>query len=263
MNYPALKGLWVPAMSKELHRLAQGKEGVGTNTILYLVHDEIKRIPNNSNVMYARTTINHRPQKNNLNQVRITVGGNLINYLYELTTRTADMVSAKIMWNSVISTPRAKFGVADIKKCITKPHSIDMSTCKCPTSSFQMTSSTTTIYVRKPSMAMYTWKFDTACMVYHKPSSWQISYYANAYGDMATSKYNTCPVFGNTSPSQSGLICASTTLVSNTLVTKISSTFFLHCTLLRYALKHEKLLRIRLVISTVALISSGTTANIG
>jgi hypothetical protein len=43
MDDPALKGLWVPAMSKELHCLAQGKEGVtvGTNTIFYLTHDEI------------------------------------------------------------------------------------------------------------------------------------------------------------------------------------------------------------------------------
>ena len=66
--------------------------------------------------MYAQIVINHRPQKDDPNQVRITVGGNLIDHPYELTTRTADMVSAKIMWNSVISTPGAKFGEADIKK---------------------------------------------------------------------------------------------------------------------------------------------------
>jgi hypothetical protein len=48
--------------------------------------------------------------------VRITIGGNpLINYLYKLTTHTANMVSAKIMWNSVIITPGAKFGGAVIK----------------------------------------------------------------------------------------------------------------------------------------------------
>jgi hypothetical protein len=47
--------------------------------------------------------------------VRITIGGNLINYPYELTTQTADMVSSKIMWNSVISMPNTKFGGADIK----------------------------------------------------------------------------------------------------------------------------------------------------
>jgi hypothetical protein len=44
MDDPALKDLWVPAMSKELHHLAQGKEGVmvGTNTIPYLTHAEIR-----------------------------------------------------------------------------------------------------------------------------------------------------------------------------------------------------------------------------
>jgi hypothetical protein len=46
MDDPTLKDLWIPAMSKELHRLAQGKEGVavGTNTIFYLTYDEIRRI---------------------------------------------------------------------------------------------------------------------------------------------------------------------------------------------------------------------------
>jgi hypothetical protein len=43
MNDPALKDLWVPSMSKELHQLAQGKENVtvGINTIFFLSHAEI------------------------------------------------------------------------------------------------------------------------------------------------------------------------------------------------------------------------------
>ena len=104
-------------MSKELHRLAQGKEGVtvGTNTVFYLTHDEIRRIPKDRMVTYAQIVIDHRPQKDDPNQVRITVGGNLINYPYKLTTHTADIVSAKKMWNSVISAPGAKFGGGDIK----------------------------------------------------------------------------------------------------------------------------------------------------
>jgi hypothetical protein len=43
------------------------------------------------------------------------VGGNLIEYPYELTTRTADLTTSKILWNSVISTPGARFAAADIK----------------------------------------------------------------------------------------------------------------------------------------------------
>ncbi len=53
------------------------------------------------------------------------------------------------------------------------------------------------------------------------------------------------------------LICAPTTLVSNTLVMRISSTSFVH-----YALKHTKLLTIGLAISTAVLISSGNMTNV-
>jgi hypothetical protein len=46
---PHLKELWVPAMSKELHRLAQGKAGItkGTNTVFFMSHNEICAIPSN------------------------------------------------------------------------------------------------------------------------------------------------------------------------------------------------------------------------
>jgi hypothetical protein len=61
MEDPDLKGLWVPAMSKELHCLAQGKEGVtfGSNTIFYLTRDEIRGIPKDRTVTYARIVIDH------------------------------------------------------------------------------------------------------------------------------------------------------------------------------------------------------------
>jgi hypothetical protein len=76
---PDLKELWVPAMSKELHCLAQGKAGLtkGTNTIFFLSHNKIRLIPNNRTVTYARIVIDHRPQKEDPNRVRITVGGQL------------------------------------------------------------------------------------------------------------------------------------------------------------------------------------------
>ncbi len=43
MNDPHLKNLWVPAMSKEIHCLAQGNPGVtkATNTIFFLTHSGI------------------------------------------------------------------------------------------------------------------------------------------------------------------------------------------------------------------------------
>ena len=44
----------------------------------------------------------------------MTAGGNLIKYPGELTTRTADLVTSKVLWNSVLSTENAKFMGLDI-----------------------------------------------------------------------------------------------------------------------------------------------------
>jgi hypothetical protein len=119
---PDLKHLWVPAISKELHHLAQGKAGIttATNTIFFLAHNNIRHIPTNQVVTYARIVIDHRPQKEDPNRIRITVGGNLITYSFELTTRTTDMVSSKLLWNSTISTGGTQFARADIKNLYLK-----------------------------------------------------------------------------------------------------------------------------------------------
>jgi hypothetical protein len=66
-------------------------------------------------VTYARFVFNHCPQKEDPNHVCITVGGNLINNPFELTSCTADMVSLKLLWNSTISTKGARFAGANFK----------------------------------------------------------------------------------------------------------------------------------------------------
>ncbi len=65
--------------------------------------------------MYARIVIDHCSQKVDPNRVHITVGGNLINYPFELTTHTTDMVSSKLLWNSTIRIKAACFAGANIK----------------------------------------------------------------------------------------------------------------------------------------------------
>jgi hypothetical protein len=98
LKVPALKATWSAAMCKELGRLATGWEGEqGTETIEFMSINEIKAIPKDRTVTYARIVVNYRPQKKDPNQVRITVGGNLIDYPGELTTRTADLITSKIL----------------------------------------------------------------------------------------------------------------------------------------------------------------------
>ena len=114
---PDTREVWTRAFGKELGGLAQGDTTTntkGTNTIVFLDHDGIRAIPTDRTITYARIVVDYRPQKEDPNRVRITVGGNLIDYPGELTTNTADLITSKILWNSVLSTPDARYMTVDI-----------------------------------------------------------------------------------------------------------------------------------------------------
>ena len=64
---------------------------------------------------YARIVVDFRPQKEHPTSVGITAGGNLIQYAGELTTGTADSAVTKMVWNSLISTPGAKYACFDVE----------------------------------------------------------------------------------------------------------------------------------------------------
>ena len=116
---PEMNEIWTTAFGKEFGNLAQGDlktNEKGTNTLFVMSHDEINNIPKGRTVTYGRIVIDFRPQKADPNRVRITAGGNLIkDYPGKLTTRTEDLTTSKIMWNSVLSTAGAKFLGVDIK----------------------------------------------------------------------------------------------------------------------------------------------------
>ena len=71
-------------------------------------------IPNDRVVTYANIVVDYIPQIDDPNRFRITAGGNLIIYPGELTTRTADITTLRILWNSVLSTKNAKYMCLDI-----------------------------------------------------------------------------------------------------------------------------------------------------
>jgi hypothetical protein len=56
-----------------------------------------------------------RPQKSELAQTRLTVGGNLIYYPAGKSTPTADIFTFKTLVNSTLSTPNAKMCCMDVK----------------------------------------------------------------------------------------------------------------------------------------------------
>lgn len=72
-------------------------------------------MPQGRKATYGRIVVDYRPQKADPNRTRLTVGGDRVEYPHDVSTPTADMVTAKLLFNSVISTEGAKFLTVDIK----------------------------------------------------------------------------------------------------------------------------------------------------
>eukprot|EP00804_Cyclotella_cryptica_P009002 CCRYP_003107-RA/>CCRYP_003107-RA protein AED:0.29 eAED:0.29 QI:0/0/0/1/1/1/2/0/642 len=85
----------------------------GTNTIRFI---RKRDIPKNrlKDITYGQFVCTVRPEKKEPNRTRLVVGGDRINYPGEVATPTADMLAAKILFNSVISTAKARFMTMDI-----------------------------------------------------------------------------------------------------------------------------------------------------
>jgi hypothetical protein len=110
---PATKEHWLQSSSNEFARLAQGLGNTkGTDTIFFI---HAHQVPKGKKVTYARFVCELRPHKAEIHRTRITVGGNLIEYAGNVSTRTADLTTVKCLLNSTISTPGAKFLCLDIK----------------------------------------------------------------------------------------------------------------------------------------------------
>lgn len=115
---PITKEIWSIGFGKEFGNMAQGDDYTktpGTDSIFVIAPENIKNIPKDRVITYARIVVDFRPQKPDPNRVRMTAGGNLIKYPGELTTRTADLSTSKIIWNSVLSTENAKYMCMDVK----------------------------------------------------------------------------------------------------------------------------------------------------
>jgi hypothetical protein len=65
--------------------------------------------------MYDKLVCDYKPNKTEKHRVRITVGGDRLNYNGETATPTADITTFKILINSTLSTKDAKMMMMDIK----------------------------------------------------------------------------------------------------------------------------------------------------
>ena len=81
------------------------------NTIFFIPKD---KLPVGRTVTYGRIVAEIWPQKAETHHIRLTVGGNSINFPGDVTTPTADIIPANLIFNSVLSTKNEKILCADI-----------------------------------------------------------------------------------------------------------------------------------------------------
>jgi hypothetical protein len=79
---------------------------------LFIPYDDV---PDDRTVTYGRIVVDIRPQKEEQECTLLTVGGNLIEYPSDCSTKTAGLTTTKILFNSTIATPNAKFMCLDVK----------------------------------------------------------------------------------------------------------------------------------------------------
>ena len=116
LRHPKFKKEWHTSSTNKFGRLAQGVGGrikKPTDTIRFIRETDIPK-ERKKDVTYGSFVCTVRPEKAEPNRTRFTAGGDKINYPGEVATLTAEMLLAKILFNSVISTPGARFMTMDI-----------------------------------------------------------------------------------------------------------------------------------------------------
>ena len=73
------------------------------------------KVPKDKKVTYSKKVCKMKPEKEEKERTRLTVGGNLLDFTGNLSAPTASATTAKCVFNSVVSTPGARCLLADIK----------------------------------------------------------------------------------------------------------------------------------------------------
>ena len=118
-----LNPFWGNSFANEIEQLAQGvriRMPSGANTIFFIPKD---KVPAGRTVTYGRIVAKIRPQKAETYRTRLTVGENLINFPGDVITPTADLITAKLIFNSVLTTKNAKIDVCRHSQLLSQqPH---------------------------------------------------------------------------------------------------------------------------------------------
>jgi hypothetical protein len=113
MKDPKLGPLFEIYLGNELGRICQGIRDIAdTNTAFFV---ELSSIPKSRKITYGKLVCYRKPKKLETHRVRLTVGGDRLDYNGETATSTEDITTFKILIKSTLSTKYAKMTMMDIK----------------------------------------------------------------------------------------------------------------------------------------------------
>ena len=126
---PRVAEAWLHAGANKFGHLFQGigckggKQRVaGTNACFWIPKS---KLPKHEKVTIPRIVCHVKPEKEEVNRVRITAQGQNSSHIGNAATETAGMTTSKMSFNSVVSTPEAKFMTMDISNMCLNTHLTD------------------------------------------------------------------------------------------------------------------------------------------
>jgi hypothetical protein len=113
MKNPRLKPLWKRGFGNKYGRLLQGMWDVaGTDTCFFI---KLTYIPKDRKIAYGKIVCGYKPHEKENERVRLTVGGDILDYSCDIATSTADITTFKILITSTLSTDDSTMMTMDTK----------------------------------------------------------------------------------------------------------------------------------------------------
>jgi hypothetical protein len=113
MKDPRIQPLWKRGFGNQCGRLFQGIRDIpGTDKCFFI---KLTNIPTDRKITYGKIVCDYKPHKKEKERVRLTVGGDRLDYSDDVATSTADITTLEILINSTLSTKDVAMMMMDIK----------------------------------------------------------------------------------------------------------------------------------------------------
>jgi hypothetical protein len=113
MKDPRLQPLWKRGFGNECGGLFQGIRDIPGTDIFFLI--KLTNIPTDRKITYGKIVCDYKPHKKEKERVRLTVGGDRLEYSGDAANSTVDIATFKILINSTLLAKDATITMMDIK----------------------------------------------------------------------------------------------------------------------------------------------------